>query len=88
MSKNYKYATDKSKLFMLYCVNDCVYWYTYEELGKWFVDTLRKRFHVNFLGYANWFISISISQLKEHSISVNQDRYDTSVVENILTLAR
>ena len=28
------------------------------DLGKWFVDNLGKRFHVNFLGYAHWFMSI------------------------------
>ena len=37
-------------------------------------------FHVKFLGFAHWFISIRISQLKDHSISVDQARYDTSIV--------
>ena len=45
-----------------------------------FFDTLGKRFHVNFLGYAHWFMSIRISQLKDHSISVDQYRYATSIV--------
>ena len=36
---------------------------------------------MNFLGYAHWFISIRISQINEHSFSVNQDRYFTYVVE-------
>ena len=67
----YKYAPDVSKIVVLYYVDDGVYWYTNEDLGKWFVDTLRKRFHVNFLGYAHWFMSIRISQLKDHSISVD-----------------
>ena len=49
MSVHYKYATDGSKLFVLYYVDDCVYWYTSEELLKLFVDTLGERFHVNFL---------------------------------------
>ena len=75
----YKYAPYGSKLFMLYYVDDCVYWYTYEEIGNWFVDTLGKILHVNFLGYANWFISIRISQLKYHYISVYQARYATPV---------
>ena len=35
---------------------------------------------MNFLGYAHWFMSIIISQLKEHSISVDQARYSTAVV--------
>ena len=71
MSVNYNYRPDGSKLVVLSYVYECVYWYTYEELGKWFVDTLVKIFHVNFLGYSHWFISIRISQLKDHSISVD-----------------
>ena len=48
------------------------------------MDTLENIFHVKFLGYAHWFMPIRISQIKEHSISVDQDRYATSVVEKYL----
>ena len=75
------------KIVVLYYVGDCVYLYTNEDLGKWFVDTFGKRFHVNFLGYSHWFMSIRISQLKDHSISVDQARYATSVVEKYLNTA-
>ena len=44
------------------------------------MDTLKKRFHVNFLGYAHWFMSIIISEMKYHSIYVGQDIYATSIV--------
>ena len=87
MSIYYKYAPYGSKIVVLYYVDDCVYWYTSEAIGKWFVDTLGKRFHVNFLGYAHWFMSIIISKLKDHSISVDQARYDTSIVEKYLDTA-
>ena len=82
MSIYYKYAPDGTKT--LSDVDDCVYWYTSKDLGIWFMDTLGKRFHVNFLGYAHWFMSIRISQMKNHSISVDQDRYATSIVEKYL----
>ena len=65
MSIYYKYAPDGSKIVFFSYVDDCVYWYTNEDLGKWFVDTLGKRFHVKFLGYAHWFMSIRIYQLKD-----------------------
>ena len=68
-------------------VDDYVYWYTNEDLGKWFVDTLGTRFHVNFLGFAHWFMSIRISQLKDYSISVDQARYATSIVAKYLVTA-
>ena len=80
MSIYYKYAPDGSIFFVLSYVYDCIYWYTNEALGKWFVDTLGKRFHVNFLENAHWFMSIRIYQMKDHSISVDQARYVTSIV--------
>ena len=42
---------------------------------------------MNFLGYAHWFISIRISQLKDHFISVDQARYATSIVAKYLYTA-
>ena len=39
---------------------------------------------MKFLGYAHCFMPISISQLKNHSISVYQVRYDTSVFANYI----
>ena len=44
MSIYYKYAPDGKNIVLLIYVEDCVYWYKYEAIGKWFVDTLGKRF--------------------------------------------
>ena len=66
MSIYYKYAPDVSKIVVLSYVDDCVYWYTNEDIGKLFVDTLGKKFHVNLLGYTHWFMSIGISQMKDY----------------------
>ena len=62
----YKYAPYGSRVVVLSYVDDFVYWYKYEELGKWFVGTLGKRLHENFLVYAHWFIFIRILLLKEY----------------------
>ena len=86
MSIYYKYAPDGKKI-VLYYVYECVYWYTSEALGKWFVDTLRNRFHVNLLGYAHWFMSIIIYHMKDHSISVDQAIYATSIAAKYLDTA-
>ena len=83
----YKYSSDGSKIVVLSYVDDFVYWYTNESLGKWFVDTLGKIFHVNFLGYSHWFMSIRISQLKDYYISADQARYATSIVAKYLDTA-
>ena len=62
----YKYVSYGTTIVVLFYFDDCVYWYTFEALGKWFVDILGKIFHMSFLGFAHWFISIRISQLKDH----------------------
>ena len=72
---------------MLSYVDNCVYWYISEALGKWFVDTLGNIFHVKFLGCAHLFMSINISQMKDHTISVYQVRYDNSIVAKYLDTA-
>ena len=51
------------------------------------MDTLGKIFHVNFLGYAHWFMSIRISQIKDHYISVDQAIYATSIIAKCLYTA-
>ena len=83
----YKYATYGSKMVVLSYVDDCVYWYTNEDIGKWSVDTSGKKFHVNFLGYAHWFMSIRTSQLTDLSISVEKANYDTYIVAKYLDTA-
>ena len=87
MSLYYKYEPDITMIVVLPYFNYCVYWYTYEALGKWFVDTLVNRFHVKFLGYTHWFMSIRISQMKDYSISVDQARYATYIVGKFLDTA-
>ena len=79
MSIYYKYAPDGTKHFFISYVDDCVYWYNYEALGECFVDYLGRILYLNFLGYAHWFISIRISQMKYHSIYVDQDIYATYI---------
>ena len=83
---HYKHAPDGSKWVELSYDDDCVFWYTYQELRKWFVDTLGKRFHENLLGYAHWFMSIRISKLKEYSISVDQAKYATYIVSKYIEI--
>ena len=49
----YRFAPYGSRLVVLSYVDEYVYWYIYEELGKWFVDTLGKIFNAKFLGYSH-----------------------------------
>ena len=63
MSTYYKYAQYGTKIVVLSYVDGCVYWYTFESIGKWFVDTLGKILYMNFLGFAHWIISIITYQM-------------------------
>ena len=51
------------------------------------MENLGKRFHVNFMGYAHWFMPIRISQMRDHYISVDQARYDNSIMDKYLDTA-
>ena len=48
------------------------------------MDTLVSIFQVNLLGYAHWFMSIRITQMRDNYISVDQARYDNSIVDKYL----
>ena len=48
------------------------------------MDSLGKIFHVKLLGYAYWFMSIRISKMMGHSISVDQAIYATSILDKYL----
>ena len=48
------------------------------------MGTLGNILHVQFLGYAHWFMSIRISQIKDHSIYVDQAIYATYIDEKYL----
>ena len=87
MSIYYRYAPDGTNIVVLSYFYDCLYWYTSEALGKWFVYTLGNIFHVNFLVYAHYFMSIIIYHMKYRSISVYQARYAPSIVEKYLDTA-
>ena len=51
------------------------------------MGAIGNRFHVKFLGYSHWFMSIRIYQMKEHYIPVDQARYATSIVVKYLDTA-
>ena len=52
--------------------------------GKLFVDLLGKIFHANLLAYEHLLMLIRMMQMRDHSISVDQARYATSIVAKYL----
>ena len=43
----------EQRFAVLSYVDDCVYWYTYEDIVKCLVETLQKTFRMKFLIYAH-----------------------------------
>ena len=84
MSIYYKFAPYGTNCFVLYYVDDFLYWHNSESPGKWFLNALGTIFHVNFLGYSHRFMSIRISHITDHSIYVYQARYATYIVAKYL----
>ena len=74
----------EQKMVVVYYVDECVYLYTSESLGKCYVENIGNRSNVNFLGYSHWFMSNIISHMRYHSISVDQASYATSIVAKYL----
>ena len=87
MSKYSKYAPNGANIYVIYYVDYCVYWYIYEALVKCFVGTIGNILHVNFLECSHWFVSIRISHMKYHPVSVYQDRYASYIVDKYLDTA-
>ena len=58
MSIYYKYAPYGSKIVVLSYVDNRVNWYTSEAILEWFVVTIGKILHMNYLGYTHSFVNI------------------------------
>ena len=54
---------------------------------KCFLKTLKNILNVNFLVFAHWFMSISISHMKYHSIPIYHARYPTYIMDKYLDTA-
>ena len=60
----YNFAPYRCRLVVLSYVDDYVYWYISEELGKWFVDMLLNKLHAHFLECQHWLFKLVYHNLK------------------------
>ena len=60
---------------VLNAVDDQLYFATKPELKKWFEEATTKRFDVQLLGQAHWYLQARITQLHDYSIILDQSRY-------------
>jgi hypothetical protein len=56
-----------------------LYFCTSDKLRKWFEESTQKRFDVQLLGQAHWYLQSQITQHTDYSITLDQSRYPKSI---------
>ena len=85
-SQNFKQSQSEPSYFVLYdkhnnwlrllfFVDDMPYVGSNDAIEKEFEDSVNKRFHVKFLGPAQWFLQMRIHQHKDSTYTLDQHRY-------------
>ncbi len=78
---------DKSKIYIMNYVDDMLYYGTEDTKVKEFEEQLGKRFNLELLGQAHWYLGTRINQLSNFDIELDQSRYCLSVVKKYLETA-
>jgi hypothetical protein len=73
---------DDSRIYLLNYVDDMLYYGTNNAGTKCFEELLSKRFNVEFMGQAHWYLATHINQLSNYDIELDQSRYCKSIVKN------
>jgi hypothetical protein len=77
--------TDVDFITVLNAVDDQLYFATHVSLKNWFEEETQRRFDVQLLGQATWYLQSRITQCADYSIILDQSRYAALVVERYLT---
>ncbi|KAG7340238.1 reverse transcriptase RNA-dependent DNA polymerase [Nitzschia inconspicua] len=80
----YRKITDKGMIMVLNAVDDQLYFATTPELKEWFEQETDRRFDVQKLGQAEWYLQSRITQLSDYSIILDQSRYAALVAGRYL----
>ena len=71
----YHYQKDDTFMYLINAVDDQLYFTNNENLRKEFEARLQKRFDVELMGQAHWYLQARITQEANHSIVLDQARY-------------
>jgi hypothetical protein len=75
---------DGTKIFLLNYVDDMLYYETDTKKVQEFEAQLRKRFNLELLGQAHWYLGTRICQLANYDIELDQSRCCLSIVKRYL----
>jgi len=82
-----KHFADGSFIKLLNYVDDLLYCSNSPSYMQAFEESLGKRFSIELMGQAHWYLSSRITQEANYNISIDQSRYCLSVVKRFLDTA-
>ena len=74
-------------IYLLNYVDDMLYFGTCVLKVKEFEEALKKRFNLELLGFAHWYLATRINQLANFDIELDQSRYCQSIIKRYLDTA-
>jgi len=78
---------DGAKIFLLNYVDDMIYYGTDQDKLQLFEQQTGKRFNLELLGQAHWYLGNRMRQLADFDIELDQSRYFKSLVKRYLETA-
>jgi hypothetical protein len=79
-----KTDADGDKIYILDYVDDMLYYGNNDTQIKEFEELLQKRFNLELMGQAHWYLSTRINQLSNYDIELDQSRYCKDIVVLLL----
>jgi len=79
--------TKDGSIYVLNYVDDMLYFGTCDLKVKDFEEALKKRFNLELMGFAHWYLATRINQLANFDIELDQSRYCQSIVKKYLETA-
>jgi len=76
-----------NQIYVLDYVDDMLYYGTNEASINEFEQQLQKRFNLELMGQAHWYLSTRINQLSNYDIELDQSRYCKAIVKKYLDIA-
>jgi hypothetical protein len=80
-------TTKDGSIYVLNYVDDMLYFGTCDLEVMKFEEALKKRFNLELMGFAHWYLATCINQMASYNIELGQSRYCQSIVRKYLDTA-
>ena len=75
------------ELVLINAVGDQLYYSTSDKIRKEFEEAVTKKYDVELMGQAHWYLQSRITQSENYDVTIDQSRY-VALICNILTKLR